>query len=133
MLRNALLDLLPGLPRDVRFTHEWGGNLGIPRDWFPSVSFDPASRIGVAGGYVGDGVALANLAGRALADLVTGVESEVTSLPFVGRRSPRWEPESIRWIGVNAVTAIFRGADRSEARTGRPARRAAWFWRAIGH
>lgn len=133
MLRRALLDLLPGLPRDVRVTHEWGGNLGIPRDWFPSVSFDPVTRIGRAGGYVGDGVALTNVAGRALADLITGTESEVTALPFVGRRSPRWEPEPVRWIAVNAVTRIFRSSDRVEARTGRPARRAAWFWRAIGH
>ncbi|MCC7132617.1 MAG: FAD-dependent oxidoreductase [Gemmatimonadales bacterium] len=133
MLRDVLLDLLPDLPRGVHFTHAWGGNLGIPRDWFPSVSFDQASRIGVAGGYVGDGVALSNVAGRALADLIGGVTSETTALPFVGRRSPRWEPEPFRWVGVNAVTGIFRGADRAEARTGRPSRRAAWFWRALGH
>ena len=133
MLRRVLLDLLPGLPRDVRFTHAWGGNLGVPRDWFPSVSFDRESRIGVAGGYVGDGVALSNLASRALADLVTGAESDLTALPFVGRRSPRWEIEPLRWIGVNAVTHLFRSADRAEARSGRPAKRADWFWRAIGH
>ncbi|MGE0556488.1 MAG: NAD(P)/FAD-dependent oxidoreductase [Gemmatimonadales bacterium] len=133
MLRDVLRDLLPGLPREVRFTHAWGGNLGIPRDWHPSVSFDPATRIGVAGGYVGDGVALANVAGRVLADLIGGVDSELTALPVVNRRSPRWEPEPLRWLGVNAVTAIFRGADQAEARTGRPARRASWFWRALGH
>jgi glycine/D-amino acid oxidase-like deaminating enzyme len=133
MLRRALGDLLPGLPSNVRFTHAWGGNLGIPRDWFPSVWLDPAARIGFAGGYVGDGVALSYVAARALADLVTGSDSDHTALPFVRRRSPRWEVEPLRWIGVNAVTRIFRSADRAEARSGRPARRAAWFWRRIGH
>ncbi len=133
MLRRVLLDLLPGLPRAVRFTHAWGGNLGVPRDWYPSVRFDGDTRIGFAGGYVGDGVALSNVAARALADLITGRESDLTLLPFVGRQSPRWEAEPARWIGVNAVTELFRSADRAEARSGRPARRAAWFWRAIGH
>lgn len=133
MLRRVLLDLLPGLPRAVRFTHAWGGNLGVPRDWYPSVRFDGETRIGFAGGYVGDGVALSNVAARALADLITGSESDLTLLPFVGRQSPRWEVEPARWVGVNAVTELFRSADRAEARSGRPAQRAAWFWRAIGH
>ncbi len=133
MLRRTLLDLLPELPRDVRFTHAWGGALGIPRDWYPSVYFDRTTRIGFAGGYVGDGVALTNVAGRALAELIAGGESELTTLPFVQRRSKRWEPEPLRWLGVNAVTRIFRTADHAEARTGRPARRAAWFWRRLGH
>jgi glycine/D-amino acid oxidase-like deaminating enzyme len=133
MLRRVLLELLPGLPRDVTFTHAWGGNLGVPRDWYPSVRFDRVSRIGFVGGYVGDGVALSNVSGRALADLVLGRDSEMTRLPFVGRQSPRWEIEPARWIGVNAVTRMFASADRVEAGSGQPARRAAWFWRAIGH
>ena len=53
-------------------THRWGGPLGIARDWHPSVGFDRATGIGWAGGYVGDGVAVTNLAGRTLAALVTG-------------------------------------------------------------
>jgi glycine/D-amino acid oxidase-like deaminating enzyme len=133
MLRRVLLDLLPGLPRDLEFSHAWGGALGIPRDWYPSVRFDRASGVGVAGGYVGDGVALSNLAGRALADLITETPSALTELPFVGHRSPTWEPEPLRWLGVNAVTRMFRTADRAEARTGRPAKRTAWFWRRLGH
>ncbi len=133
MLRRVLLDLLPGLPRDLEYTHAWGGALGIPRDWFPSVAFDPATRVGFAGGYVGDGVALSNVAGRALADLITGSRSELVSLPFVRRRSPQWESEPLRWLGVNAVTQLFRAADRAEARTGLPDRRVAWFWRKLGH
>jgi glycine/D-amino acid oxidase-like deaminating enzyme len=133
MLRRVLGELLPGLPADLRFTHAWGGCLGIPRDWYPAVRFDRATGMGFAGGYVGDGVALSNVAARALADLVTGSESDLTTLPFVGRQSPRWEVEPARWIGVNAVTQLFRAADRSEARSGRPSRWAARFWRAIGH
>jgi glycine/D-amino acid oxidase-like deaminating enzyme len=133
MLRRVLLELVPALPREVRFTHAWGGNLGVPRDWYPSIRFDRETRIGFAGGYVGDGVALANVAGRALADLISGTESELTELPLVGRRSPRWEYEPARWIGVNAMTRMFGAADREEVRTGSPSKLAARFWQWLGH
>ncbi|WP_250008124.1 FAD-binding oxidoreductase [Actinoplanes sp. M2I2] len=81
--------------------YRWGGPLGIPRDWMPSVGL----RDGVAwaGGYVGDGVAAANLAGRTLADLIAGHETARTTLPWVGHRSRRWEPEPLRWLGINAA------------------------------
>ena len=39
MLRRILAELFPDLA-GARFTHAWGGNLGIPRDWYPAVSFD---------------------------------------------------------------------------------------------
>lgn len=120
-LRSTLTGMLPALA-GVRFTHAWGGPLGIPRDWHPSVTWDPVTRTGRAGGYVGDGVAAANLAGRTLADLVLGRSSALTELPWVGHRSPSWEPEPLRWLGVNAGLRLARLADRDEARTGRPSR-----------
>ena len=55
-----------------------------------------------AGGYVGDGVSTTNLAGRTLRDLVLGHDTELTRLPWVGHRSRRWEPEPLRWLGINA-------------------------------
>ncbi len=132
MLRRILADLFPAI-RGVPFTHAWGGPLGIPRDWYPFTTYDRATGLGSAGGYVGDGVSTAEVAGRTLAHLVTGTPSALTSLPWVGHRSPRWEPEPLRWVGVNAVTALFAAADAGERRTGRPSRAAKAFWRAIGH
>jgi glycine/D-amino acid oxidase-like deaminating enzyme len=132
MLRSTLRQLLPDLG-DVAFTHAWGGNLGIPRDWYPSASYDRTTGLAWAGGYVGDGVSTTNLAGRTLADLVTGRDTDLVQLPWAQRRSRRWEPEPLRWLGVNAVTQLMMAADRGEARTGRPSRAAATFWRLIGH
>jgi hypothetical protein len=106
----------------VQFTHAWGGPLGIARDWHPSVGHDPSTGLGWAGGYVGDGVAATNLAGRTLADLVTGRHTALTQLPWVGHRSRRWEPEPLRWAGINAGLRLAHAADLEEARTGRPAR-----------
>jgi len=119
-LRQSLTQLIPAA-EGVEFTHAWGGPLGIARDWHPGVGYDPATGVGYAGGYVGDGVALSNLAGRTLADLVTGGSTELTRLPWVQHRSRRWEPEPLRWLGVNAGLQLATLADREERLTGRPA------------
>ncbi len=131
-LHRTLVELFPAVA-PYRVTHRWGGPLGIPRDWYASVGLDRRTGLAWAGGYVGDGVGTANLAGRTLADLITGRDSELTRLPWVGHRSPRWEPEPLRWLGANAGLAVMTSADAVEARTGRPARRAAVFGRFLGH
>jgi glycine/D-amino acid oxidase-like deaminating enzyme len=122
-LRRTLAELFPVLG-DVKVTHGWGGPLGVPRDWCASAGLDLSTGLGWAGGYVGDGVATTNLAGRTLADLITETDSEITRLPWVGHRSPRWEVEPLRWLGTNAGLHAMSWADRAEARTGRASRAA---------
>ncbi len=112
-LRRAMEELFPGV-RGAAVTHSWGGPIGVPRDWFSSVGLDRTSGMAWAGGYVGDGVSTSNLAGRTLADLVLGRDSELVRLPWVGHRSPRWEAEPLRWLGVNAALWATKSADRSE-------------------
>jgi glycine/D-amino acid oxidase-like deaminating enzyme len=110
-LRHTLTDMFDIRPE---IAYRWGGPLGIPRDWMPSVGL--ADGIGWAGGYVGDGVAAANLAGRTLADLIVGNGSDRTALPWVGHRSRRWEPEPIRWLGINAALRATSLRDALENR-----------------
>jgi glycine/D-amino acid oxidase-like deaminating enzyme len=135
LLRETLAELFPILrdaSGDVPITHAWGGPLGIARDWHASVGRQP-DGVYAAGGYVGDGVATANLAGRTLAALILDRPSSLLELPWVGHRSPRWEPEPLRWLGVNAGLRLMSAADAEEARTGRPSRRAALFARFLPH
>ena len=117
-LRAALVDLFPQAAA-AAVTHRWGGPLGVPRDWHASVRYDPATGIGAAGGYVGDGLSTTNLAGRTLADLVTGVSTPLTALPWVNHLSPRWEPEPLRFVGANLGLAAMTAADAEESVTGR--------------
>ncbi|GAA4690316.1 FAD-binding oxidoreductase [Nocardioides conyzicola] len=118
-LYATLVDLFPVL-RGTRVTHAWGGALGIPRDWCASVGLDRATGLGWAGGYVGDGVSTTNLAGRTLRDLVLGRDTELTRLPWVGHRSPGWEREPLRWLGINAGLRAMTLADAEESVTRMP-------------
>ena len=76
-----------------------------------------------AGAYVGDGVSTTNLAGRTLRDLILGQESELTGLPWVNHRSKLWEPEPLRWLGVNAALKAM-GERRRRGGEDRPAEQA---------
>ena len=131
-LREVLVDLFP-IVGDYEVTHRWGGAVGVPRDWHASVGVDRGRGFAWAGGYVGDGVATSNLAGRTLAQLIAREESDLTRLPWVGHRSRGWEPEPLRWLGVNGGRFLMTRADRSEARSGKPARSARAFARFIGY
>jgi glycine/D-amino acid oxidase-like deaminating enzyme len=130
-LRRTLGELFPALG-DVAVTHTWGGPLGIPRDWCASAGLDRETGLGWAGGYVGDGLATTNLAGRTLADLILGTGSDLTRLPWVNHRSPDWESEPLRWLGINAGLHTMAWADRAEGRTGRSSRAAQVMGRFLG-
>jgi glycine/D-amino acid oxidase-like deaminating enzyme len=131
-LARTLRELFPALG-EVPVTHRWGGPIGITRDWCASVGLDSGTGLAWAGGYVGDGVSTTNLAGRTLADLITGAaDGELAALPWVGHRSPNWEPEPLRWVGLNAGLRVMSLADREEARSGRPSRAAAFMGRFLG-
>lgn len=125
-IHQTLVGLFPALA-DAAITHRWGGPLGIARDWFSSVGLDRATGLAWAGGYVGDGVSTTNLAGRTLSDLILGHDTDLTALPWVGHQSPRWEPEPLRYLGINAGLLLAAKADRAEDKAGR----ATWHARAL--
>jgi glycine/D-amino acid oxidase-like deaminating enzyme len=131
-LRRVITELFPAVA-DARITHTWGGPLGVARDWYASCGVDRARRFAWAGGYVGDGVGTANLAGRTLADLIRDEYTDLTRLPWVRHRSPKWEPEPLRWIGTNVGLRVMSGADLEEQRTGKESRLAHAFGRFLGH
>ena len=122
-LRRTLGEVFPALG-DVKVTHTWGGPLGIGRDWCASAGLDRATGLGWAGGYVGDGLATTNLAGRTLADLILGTGSDLTRLPWVNHRSRPWESEPLRWLGMRAARAALGRCRRQSSATQRRARAA---------
>ncbi len=119
MLQNNVRTWFPRL-KDVRFTHTWGGPLGWPRDFMPTIGYDPRLNLATSRGYTGNGVATANLGGRILADLILGADSELTRLPWINHRSRNWEPEPLRFLGVRYVQRAYLKLDQQAERTGLP-------------
>jgi glycine/D-amino acid oxidase-like deaminating enzyme len=112
-LRARLTALFPSLA-DVGVARAWHGVLGVARDWCPTVTLDPVTGLGWAGGYAGEGVAASNLAARTLRDLVLHRDTDLTRLPWVGRAARNWEAEPLRFIGARGIYTLYRLADREE-------------------
>lgn len=131
-LEHALINLFPSAD-GVKVSHRWGGPLGVSRDWHASVSFNPATGVAYAGGYVGDGLSTTNLAGRTLSQMITGTTSDLTRLPWVNHLSPKWEPEPLRFIGTNLGLISTELADVEERITQRESRIARLVGSLTGH
>jgi glycine/D-amino acid oxidase-like deaminating enzyme len=97
--------------KGIRFTHHWGGPVGMPRDWMPMAAFDPTTKVATARGYTGQGVSTTNLMGRVLAELITGQHTDLSALPIAQRSSPSWEPEPLRWLVVRYMQNAFLRID----------------------
>jgi glycine/D-amino acid oxidase-like deaminating enzyme len=112
-LERTLRAWFPAAAKAV-ITHRWGGVFAVPRDWSMSIEFDRATGLARAGGLAGHGLVASSLCGRTLADLILERDSELTSLPWVGHRSGRWEVEPARVVAQRLITAILGSADRKE-------------------
>jgi glycine/D-amino acid oxidase-like deaminating enzyme len=118
-IQQLVLEWFP-MVRGVKFTHAWGGPVGMPRDWMPMTEFDPANKIASARGYTGQGVSTTNLTGRILAELISDRRTALSQLPIAQRRSPNWEPEPLRWLAVRYMQNAFSRIDEAGKR-GKPA------------
>jgi glycine/D-amino acid oxidase-like deaminating enzyme len=117
-IHRAIGDWFPTL-KGIAMTHAWGGPVGMPRDWMPSVAFDADARLATARGYTGQGVSTTNVAGRLLAGLITGKPTGLEHLPFAQRQSPNWEIEPFRWLAVRFMQKTFYTTDLADE-AGRP-------------
>lgn len=112
-LRRDLENLFPALA-GIRFSSHWGGPLGVARDWYPRVVIEGDGVVRV-GGYAGDGVAMTNWVGRTVADVLAGTGDPFLGAKQVLSRHPRaWEPEPLRWLGVNSGLWLTRLVDHRE-------------------
>ena len=68
-----------------------------------------------------------------MTDLVLGVDSELTRLPWANHRSPLWEPEPLRYVGANLGILGMQLADAEERLTRKPSVIARATARLTGH
>jgi glycine/D-amino acid oxidase-like deaminating enzyme len=117
-LMSVLSELFPQI--SVTPAHAWCGVLGVARDWSPFVDYDRGTRTIRVGGYVGQGLAAALVAGRTCADLLLGRDTSYTQSPWVRPMPRRWEPEPLRWIGATGIYRAYSWADERERRSTAP-------------
>ena len=124
IIRQELVRFFPSL-RGKRLTHAWGGPMGVSRSLTPAVCFNSENRLGWAGGFFGNGVGATNLAGRTMADLVLGRDTERSRALWVNPEREKalnarlWEREPIRWVGVQARKQWMEWTDHAETRESR--------------
>ncbi len=123
-LWRVLRDLFPAVGR-YAVTHTWGGPLGIPRDWYPSVGLDPDDRDRL-GRRLRRRRRRLEQPRRPHARRPGARRGERAHRACRGSTAARkrWEPEPLRWLGVNLGLRVMGSADGVEERTGRSAKRA---------
>lgn len=117
-MRRQVREWFPVL-EGVRFTHAWGGYVGMPRDSMPAVHFDPSTKLAMLLGYAGRGVSTTNLAARLVAGLITGRPTGLEGLPIHRQPTRLWEREPLRWAAVRYLQGAFARMDAAQE-AGRP-------------
>lgn len=105
-------DLFPTL--QLQPDYAWCGPLGVMRDWSPFVQLDRAANVLRLGGYAGQGLVAAHLAGRIAADLLLARPTPLATSAWVRSPPRRWEPEPLRWLGATSLNAAYLLADKVE-------------------
>ncbi|SDE41617.1 gamma-glutamylputrescine oxidase [Paracoccus isoporae] len=108
-VRKPLSQIYPELA-EVPFSHAWGGTLAITMNRLPCF-MRPAPNALSASGFSGHGVALATLAGRQMADAVSGNSSDFDLM--AGLPSPAFPGgQLLRWPLLVAGMSWFALRDR---------------------
>jgi gamma-glutamylputrescine oxidase len=102
--RSVLLRYLPELA-DIPIRHRWSGPLDLALKRFVAMGV-LGTNIYYSLGYSGHGVTLANLAGRVLTDLYSGVHEPWRDYAFYMQRPSGIPPEPFRWLGYQLVSRI---------------------------
>ena len=104
----------------VRVAHRWGGAFSVTADMTPQIGTLDGGGAVYSVGCTGHGVALTQMNGQIIRDLVLGRKTDLTDLWFVNRRSWPMPPEPIRSAVARTVTTAMAlddwWCDRATAR-----------------
>lgn len=104
---------------EVPIVDAWGGPIDVSPTHLPVVgSLNP--HIHYALGYTGNGVAPSHLAGRVLADLVTGAETDAVRLPMVNPKPRTFPPQPFRSLGAAIVRRAIIANDTADEQGRKP-------------
>jgi len=106
---------------EVPIVDGWGGPIDVSPTHLPTFGTLAPGNVHFALGYTGNGVAPSHLAGRVLADLATGTDSDLVHLPVVNPPHAKlFPPEPMRSIGARMVRSAIIRFDTAEELGVRP-------------
>jgi glycine/D-amino acid oxidase-like deaminating enzyme len=108
--------LFPSLAHK-KIYYKWGGAVSANFDMVPEIGFIGDENIIYSSGCIGHGVSLTQLNGRLIADLILGVDSELSRFWIVNRHAIPVPPGNfLSYVGVKAITSVLKGVDWFEER-----------------
>lgn len=91
----------------IAVTHRWGGAFSMTADFTPHIRTLDGGRAFASFGCTGHGVAMSQMNGRILSDLVQEKKTDLTDLWFVNRRGMPVPPEPLRWISTKSAMSAM--------------------------
>jgi len=112
--------LFPTL-KHKKIHYKWGGAVSANFDMVPEIGFIGDENIIYSSGCIGHGVSLTQLNGRLIADLISGIDSDISKFWIVNRKALPVPPGNfLAYLGVKTITGILKGVDWYEERELRP-------------
>jgi len=99
---------------EVPLEDAWGGPIDVSPTHLPTFGSLEPGNLFYALGYTGNGVAPSHLAGRVVADLVTGRDTDAVRLPMVNPAPRLFPPEPLRSIGAAVIRRAIIAKDTAE-------------------
>ena len=96
----------------MRFTHHWGGPVGITAQFLPHVGTLEGGHVHYGHGYNGHGVAPTHTVARVLTERILNRESPLEELCFVDSREPKFPPDPLLWASAELTRRTLLRQDR---------------------
>lgn len=114
-LASHFLTTFPQL-EDVRFTHRWAGPIDSCSRFCAFFGTARGGSVAYATGFTGLGVGASRFGADTMLDLLSGEETERTTLRMVREKPLPFPPEPAASLGVNLVRWSMDRADHAEGR-----------------
>ena len=98
----------------IRFTHKWGGAIDTCTQFCAFYGTAKGGKVAYAAGFTGLGVGATRFGADVMLDLLSGAQTERTTLKMVRKRPLPFPPEPIASLGINVTRWSLDRADHNE-------------------
>ncbi|MEY9859200.1 glycine/D-amino acid oxidase-like deaminating enzyme [Catenulispora sp. GAS73] len=100
----------------LKFTHKWGGVIDTCSRFCAFFGMAHGGAVAYAVGYTGLGVGATRFGADVMLDLLSGAETERTSLKMVRSKPVPFPPEPLKWFGITVTSNALGRADQNGGR-----------------